>query len=142
MKILKVSLITQERKVLDEEAVSVTLPGIEGEFTVLPGHINFFTQLKPGVVVMKTPEGKEDRLVTVYGGFVDVGAEEVRILAETALRADEIDEAKALEAKKEAEKALKNKQDKQQFVEAQTALRKALLELDTARKWKKMKGGN
>lgn len=136
---LKLSLITQERKLLEEQALFVTLPGEEGEFTVLPGHINLFTRIKPGMVTIKTYSGQEEHLIMVSGGFVDVGPTEVKIMADSAVRAEEIDIAVAEQAKKEAVEAMKNKQDKRKFVEAEASLRKALLELETARRWKKLK---
>ncbi len=138
-KTIKLQLITQERQVLEEEVISVTLPGEEGQITILPGHVNLFTRIKPGTVLVKTLEDQDDRLVTVGGGFADVGPKEVKILADAAVRAEEIDEAKAEVAKQEAEEAMKNREDRQRFIEAEASLRKALLELETAKKWKKMR---
>ena len=140
MKTLKLQLITQEKKLLEEDVLSVTLPAEDGEITVLPGHMNLFTRIKPGVVLVRTVAGENDRVVTVGGGFADVSSKEVKILAETAIRAEEIDEAKVGMAKKQAEEAMKNKEVRQRFIEAEASLRKALLELETAKRWRKMRG--
>ena len=140
MKTLKLQLITQEKKLLEEDVLSVTLPAEDGEITVLPGHMNLFTRIKPGVVLVRTVAGENDRVVTVGGGFADVSSKEVKILAETAIRAEEIDEAKVEMAKKQSEEAMKNKEDRQRFIEAEASLRKALLELETAKRWRKMRG--
>lgn len=139
MNALTLQIITQEKKILEEAALSVTLPGSEGEMTILPGHMNLFTPIKPGTVTVKTPTGHEDKLVAVHGGFVAVSPTEVKILADTALRAEDIDEAKAEQAKIEAQQAMKNRDDKQKFYQAESSLRQALLELETAKKWKKFK---
>ena len=139
MNTLTLRLITQEKILLEEPALSVTLPGEDGEITILPGHTNLFTIIKPGIVTVTTPQGSEDKLVTIGGGFADISANELKILADTAIRADEIDEAKAEHAKQSAIEAMKNKQDRQKFLEAENSLRHALLELDTSRKWKKLR---
>jgi F-type H+-transporting ATPase subunit epsilon len=142
MSTLILKLITQERILIEEPAVSVTLPSEDGEITILHGHTNLFTKISPGIITVKTPQGAEDKLVTVGGGFADISADEIKILADTAVRADEIDEAKVEQAKKAAEEAMKNKDDRQKFLEAESALRKALLELETSRKWKKLRHGS
>ena len=136
---LKLQLITQERMVLEEEVESVTLPGEEGELTVLPGHVNLFTKIKAGVVYVKPVDSNGPKLAVVGGGFADIGPTEVKILADVAVRAEEIDEAQAELAKKEAEEAMKEKKSEQDYVMAEASLRRAMLELETARKWKKLR---
>jgi F-type H+-transporting ATPase subunit epsilon len=136
---LKLQLITQERMVLEEEVRPVTLPGETGELTILPGHVNLFTKIKPGVVHVKPVDSHDPKVVVVGGGFADVSGTEVKILADTAVRAEEIDEAKAELARKAAEDAMKDKRSEQDYVMAEASLRKAMLELETARKWKKLR---
>ena len=136
---LKLQLITQELVVLEEDAYSVTLPGAEGELTVLPGHVNLFTKIKPGVVQVKPSHEGDPKVVVVGGGFADISAVSVKILADTAVRAEEIDEAQAELAKQAAEEAMKEKKSEQDYVMAEASLRRAMLELDTVKKWKKLR---
>src|SRR6266550_8382293 len=98
---LTLEIVTPERVVFSEEGVdSVTLPGSEGELTVLPSHAPLMTELKPGPLVFR--KGGDEIDVALSGGFLEVRDDRVIILADTAERSDEIDAARAEEARRRA----------------------------------------
>jgi F-type H+-transporting ATPase subunit epsilon len=98
---LTLEIVTPERVVFSEEGVdSVTLPGSEGELTVLPSHAPLMTELKPGPLVFR--KGGDEIDVALSGGFLEVRDDKVIILADTAERSDEIDAARAEEARRRA----------------------------------------
>jgi F-type H+-transporting ATPase subunit epsilon len=102
---LTLQIITPERVVFSEEGVeSVTLPGSEGELTVLPQHAPLMTGLKPGPLTFR--KGGEEIDVAVAGGFLEVRDDKVIILADTAERSEEIDAARAEAARQQAREAL------------------------------------
>jgi F-type H+-transporting ATPase subunit epsilon len=101
---LQVELVTAEGRVLSQEADFVVAPGAAGELGVLPRHIPLLTPLKAGEVMVRN-DGKEDYLF-VAGGFLEVLPDKVTILADVAERAEDIDEARAEEARQQAQKLL------------------------------------
>src|SRR4026208_2093835 len=101
---LNVSIVTAEREVYSEEGVDeVVVPGIEGEFTVLPQHAAMITMLKAGI--MRVVKGSDETDLAVIGGFFEVKDDRVTILADFAERSDWIDTARAEEARRRAERA-------------------------------------
>jgi len=128
---LSLSIISQEGPLLTTEVDQVNAPAEMGEVTILPGHIPLFTKLRDGVVIIKT-DGKEEEFAIV-GGFMDVGPNsQITILSDAAVRAGDINIAKAQEAVKRAEEDMKVKASEISFKEAEASLRKALLELRVA----------
>lgn len=101
---LQVELVTAEGKVLSEEADFIRLPGVSGEFGVLPEHIPLLTPLRTGEVLVRN-DG-HDQSLFVAGGFVEVLPDRVVILADVAERAEDIDEAGAEQARRDAQEAL------------------------------------
>jgi F-type H+-transporting ATPase subunit epsilon len=101
---LKLEIVTPEKKVLDESVDSVTVPTTTGEIGVLPNHAPLISALKSGILTYTT-KGSTDRLV-VSGGFVEVSTDQVSVLTDVAERADEIDTDAARAEKDAAEKAL------------------------------------
>ncbi len=83
-------LVSPERLLLSEAASEVILPGTDGEMTVMPSHAPVMTTIKPGIVQVKSAEGKTDRYV-VFGGFADILPEGCTLLAESAVHVDDID---------------------------------------------------
>lgn len=125
---LKVSIVTAEREVYSEEGVDeVVAPGIEGEFTVLPQHAAMITMLKAGI--MRVVKGNDETDLAVIGGFFEVKDDRVTILADFAERSDEIDTARAEEARRRAERALEEKESTETLIEAAAAMQRALLRL-------------
>ena len=112
------------------------LPGIEGELGIYPRHTPLFTQIKPGAVRIKLPGQAQEELVFVQGGFLEVQPHKVTVLADTAIRAHDLDEVKALEAKKRAQEAMVNKESAETMAAAQAELSIALAQLEAIRKFR------
>ncbi|MEO6564723.1 MAG: F0F1 ATP synthase subunit epsilon, partial [Casimicrobiaceae bacterium] len=112
------------------------LPGIEGELGIYPRHTPLFTQIRPGAVRIKVPGQAEEEFVFVQGGFLEVQPHKVTVLADTAIRAHDLDEAKAMEAMKKAEEAMANKDSAANLASAQAELSIAMAQLEAIRKFK------
>lgn len=131
---LVLEIITPIKVVLSEEVDEVTIPTVNGEISILPNHIDLLTKVKPGEMVIHK-NGKTE-LFAITGGFLEITNNHVNILADHAIRADDIEIAKAEQAKERAEKAMKEKGSEKDFAIANAELRKSLLELKVARKHK------
>ena len=129
---IRLEIVTPERIVVSEDVDEVVLPGIEGEFGVLPGHIPFLTALKIGMLSYKSREKTEH--LAVSWGYVEVAADSVKVLAETAEKATEIDLARAKIAQETAEKILVAGKEDQGYSEAQVRLEKAVIRVQVAGK--------
>jgi F-type H+-transporting ATPase subunit epsilon len=92
----KFELVTPERMALSEDAAQVVVPGVEGEFTVLPGHAPVISALRPGVIEVVLPDARKSRIF-VKGGFAEVDADRLTVLAERALPVETMDTAAELE---------------------------------------------
>jgi F-type H+-transporting ATPase subunit epsilon len=86
----KFELVTPERMALSQDATQVLVPGMEGEFTVLPGHAPVISALRPGVIEVTLAEGGETERIFVKGGFAEVDADRVTVLAERAMAVDQM----------------------------------------------------
>ena len=106
---IHVDVVSAEEQIYSGEADFVILPGIEGELGIYPRHTPLFTQIKPGSVRIKPTHSTTEELVFVLGGFLEVQPHLVTVLADTAIRAKDLDEKAALEAKRSAEEAMQNK---------------------------------
>ena len=106
---IHVDVVSAEEQIFAGEAEFVALPGEAGELGIYPLHTPLITRIKPGAVRIKVAGQAEDEFVFVAGGILEVQPHTVTVLADTAIRGHDLDEAKALEAKKLAEEALKNK---------------------------------
>jgi F-type H+-transporting ATPase subunit epsilon len=93
----KFELVTPERMALSEDVAQVVVPGVEGEFTVLPGHAPVISALRPGVIEVVLPDASKTRIF-VKGGFAEVDADHLTVLAERALAVEAMDTAAELEA--------------------------------------------
>lgn len=132
---LHLEIITPERIVYSDDIDMVVVPAVEGELGILPGHTPLFTQIKPGEIKIKK-EGQE-YFLAITGGFLDVAPQsKVSILADYAVRSEEVEIARAEEAKKRAEELMREKKSKQEFAYAEAELRKAILELKVAHRRK------
>jgi F-type H+-transporting ATPase subunit epsilon len=137
---IHVDVVSAEEQIYSGEAEFVILPGIEGELGVFPRHTPLFTQIRPGAVRIKLPDQDQEELVFVQGGFLEVQPHKVTVLADTAIRANDLDEVKALEAKKRAEEAMANKGSAQTLAAAQAELSVALAQLEAIRKFRHRAG--
>jgi F-type H+-transporting ATPase subunit epsilon len=128
---LTVDIVTAERLVLSEEGVDeVVAPGIEGELTVLPMHAPLLTMIKPGV--MRIKRGNDETDMAITGGFLEVRDDRVTILADAAERAEEIDVARAEEARRRAEQQLERRETDVDLARVSAELQKALIRLKVA----------
>ena len=130
---LHVEIITPDETVYEGQAASITLQTTEGEITVLPGHIPLMTTLLPGVAMVRI-EGKEE-FFALSGGVVEVDGKTVRVLAQTADRAEGLEESAIEQAKARAEKVVAEKRsDAEGFAEATAILDRELAKLRTVRR--------
>ena len=136
-KLLKLDIVTQEKRLLTVEVKQITVETITGEITVLPNHIPLLTRLSEGLLHFVDKDGKSE-VIAIFGGFLEVDAEGgVSVLADAATRAADIDLAKVERAKKEAEETLKDKKRETEFALAEASLRRAYLEIKAAQKGNK-----
>jgi F-type H+-transporting ATPase subunit epsilon len=133
---IQVDVVSAEELIFSGPAEFVVLPGVVGELGILPGHTPLLTQIKPGAVRMKLPGAEAEELVFVQGGFLEVQPEHVTVLADTAIRAKDLDEVAALEAKKTAEEAMQNKTSGEEIAHAEAELAGALAQLEAIRRVK------
>ncbi len=108
MATLHVDVVSAEESIFSGEAKFVALPGENGELGILPRHTPLITRIKPGAVRIQRADNGEEEFVFVAGGILEVQPGVVTVLADTAIRGKDLDEAKALEAKKMAEDAMRN----------------------------------
>ena len=131
---ITVDVVSAEEQIFSGEAEFVILPGVDGELGVYPRHTPLFTQIRPGAVRIKMPDSADEVLVFVQGGFLEVQPHKVTVLADTAIRAHDLDEVKALEARKRAEDAMVNKESAETMAAAQAELSVAMAQLEAIRK--------
>ena len=131
---LKVEVVSAEEAIFSGEAEFVVLPGVMGELGIYPRHTPLFTQIRPGAVRMKLPGQEQEELVFVQGGYLEVQPQQVTVLADTAIRAKDLDEKAALEAKRAAEEAMANKTNAEELAKAEAELSAALAQLEAIRK--------
>ena len=131
---IHVDVVSLEESVFSGEAEFVVLPGVMGELGVYPKHTPLITQIQPGQVRIKIPGQDEEQIVFVQGGFLEVQPNVVTVLSDTAIRARDLDEAKALEAKRRAEEALQDKTSKEEVATAEAELASAAAQLAAIRR--------
>lgn len=134
---IHVDIVSAEEKIFSGLAEFVALPGESGELGILPGHMPLMTRIKPGAVRVKVQNQAEEELVFVAGGLLEVQPGLVTVLADTAIRGHDLDEAKALEAKRRAEEALQNQGSALEYAKAQSELASALAQIAAISKLKK-----
>lgn len=132
-----VDVVSAEEEIFSGLAELVALPGESGELGILPGHMPLMTRIKPGAVRLKVPLKNEEELIFVAGGILEVQPGLVTVLADTAIRGGDLDEAKALEAKQKAEEALKSQAAKVDYAKAQAELMEAIAQIAAIQKLKK-----
>ncbi len=132
---IKIEVITGERVVYDDEVDIVVAPGAVGQLGVLPSHAPLLTTLQPGELVVR--KGGEEVSMVVSGGFMEVRPDKVIVLADTAERAEEIDEARAAAARQRALERIQEEHDRVDLAQAEVSLRKSLARLKVAEKRRK-----
>jgi len=128
MATIKVDVVSAEGEIFSGQARFVALPGEAGELGVLPGHIPLITRIRPGAVRIETEDGNEE-FVFVAGGILDIQPGSVTVLADTAIRGKDLDEAKAEAARAAAEEALLNRTGDLDYAAVQSELAAAVAQL-------------
>ena len=134
---MQVDIVSAEETFFSGVAEFIAAPSILGEVGVYPRHAPMLTRLKPGSVRVKKAMSGEEELVYVSGGILEVQPDVVTVLADSAVRGEDLDEAKALEAKKRAEEAMKDKAAALEFAKAEAELAEAIAQLSAIEKLRK-----
>ncbi len=139
-KTIKFEIVTPERVVLRQEALQVTVPTTSGEITILPDHIPLVSILQPGVIEVKRLDNVVE-IMAVSGGFIEVLRDKIVILADTAERAEELDEERIKDAHLRAEELKKTARaaDDVDFADVSARLEKELARLRAVSRWRKLK---
>jgi len=142
-KIINFEIVTPERIVFQQEVIQVTIPTTSGEITILPDHIPLVSILQPGVIELKKTDNTIE-IMSVSGGFVEVMKDKIVVLADTAERAEEIDEQAVEEARQRAEETKRKieARDQVEFTEITAKLERELARLRAVSRWRKIKGNN
>jgi F-type H+-transporting ATPase subunit epsilon len=136
---IQVDIVSAEGELFSGAAVMVFAPASQGDLGIAPRHAPLLTLLKPGEVRVQTPDGQELQFY-VGGGALEVQPNKVTVLADTALRAKDIEEAAALAAKQNAEEALRHRTDRITIAEAQVELARAVAQLKVLERLRKIRG--
>jgi len=131
---LKLEIVTPEAVAYSETVDMVVLPGAAGELGVLAGHEPLMTTIVPGE--LRVIRGSEETVMAVGTGFAEITGESVRVLADMALRTDQIDEAAAVEARKRAEQRLAEKLSDEEIAIVEASLQKALVQIEVKRRYR------
>jgi F-type H+-transporting ATPase subunit epsilon len=131
---IQLIVVTPERQLLRESVVEVAVPGLDGQLGILPGHAPLMTELGIGELSYRTTASSQPVVLAVISGFAEVLPDRVTVLAETAERAEEIDLARAEEAKARAEKRLAAGDSNLDWDRANIALQRSLIRIQVARK--------
>ncbi len=140
MATIQVDVVSAESSIFSGEAKFVALPGENGELGILPLHTPLITRIKAGAVRIQRADTGEEEFVFVAGGILEVQPHAVTVLADTAIRGKDLDEAKALEAKAAAEEALKNASTELDLAKGQAELATLAAQIAAARKLRGMRG--
>ncbi len=132
-KTLQVDIVSAEQEIYSGPADMVIAPGEAGELGILPEHVPLLTRVKPGTVRIRK-SGAEEEVIYVSGGMMEVQPDRVTILADTSVRAHDLDEAKAMEAERLAKEALANKTGAIEIAKAQAELAEAAAQIHAIRK--------
>lgn len=132
-----VDVVSAEESLFSGLAEVVVVPGEMGELGIYPRHAPLITRIKPGSVRLKLPNQSEEELIYVSGGMLEVQPNMVTILADTAIRGADLDEARALEAKRAAEDAMRNRTSDIDYAQAQAELLEAVAQLHAIQKLRK-----
>jgi F-type H+-transporting ATPase subunit epsilon len=138
MSTIHVDVVSAEESIFSGEAKFVALPGEAGELGILPGHIPLITRIKPGAVRIEKADGGEE-FVFVAGGILEVQPHAITVLSDTAIRGKDLDEAKATDARKQAEEAVKNAKSDLDLAKATSELAVMAAQIAALRKFRQKK---
>jgi F-type H+-transporting ATPase subunit epsilon len=137
MATLQVDVVSAEEGIFSGEAKFVALPGEVGELGIYPRHTPLITRIKPGAVRILRADNDQEEFVFVAGGILEVQPGTVTVLADTAIRGRDLDEAKATEARRLAEEAMKNAKSDIDFAKAQSEFAAMAAQIAALRKFRK-----
>jgi len=138
MSTILVDVVSAEESIFSGMAKFVALPGESGELGIMPGHTPLITRIKPGAVRIEREDGSEE-FVFVAGGILEVQPHHVTVLSDTAIRGKDLDEAKANDARKQAEESLKNAKSDIDMAMATSELAILAAQLSALRKYRQKK---
>ena len=124
-----VDIVSTEESIFSGMAEFLTVPAEMGEIGIFPNHAPLITTIKPGAIRLKVPDQKQEELIYVSSGILEIQAQVVTILSDTAIRAKDIDEKKAIEAKREVEEAMKHCVSETDFTKLQAELARTLAQI-------------
>ncbi len=124
-----VDIVSAEAMIYSGLAEFVVVPGVMGELGIWPRHAPLLTQLKPGSVRVKLPDREGEELIFVSGGILEVQPSKITVLSDTAIRGNDLDEAAAIEAKRQAEEAMRNRGGAMEIAKAEAELAEAVAQL-------------
>lgn len=134
---MHVDVVSAEEQIFSGEAEFVVLPGEVGELGIYPQHTPLITRINPGAVRIKRPDVAEEEFIFVAGGVLEIQPKVVTVLADTAIRGHDLDEAKANEAVQRAEESRRNAKDKQEIAVVEAELASLAAQLAAIRKFRK-----
>ena len=137
MATIQIDVVSAEESIFSGEAEFVVAPAIMGEVGIYPRHTPMLTTIKPGALRIKLADNAEEQLIFVSGGILEVQPGLVTVLADTAIRGHDLDEAKALEVKRLAEETLRSNASEVNYALAQTELAEAIAQLQAIAKLRK-----
>ena len=129
---LKLEIVTPDAKVFSDDVEMVTLPGVDGEMGIYPNHVPLMTQIAAGEIIAR--KAGQDYFLAIGEGFVEIAGDHVSILADMAIRAENIDEAKAEEARRRAEARLAENLNHEESATVQAALSHSMAQLKVKRR--------
>jgi F-type H+-transporting ATPase subunit epsilon len=135
---IQIEIVSAESTLFSGMAEYVIVPGEMGELGIYPRHTQLLSRLKAGSVRVKLPDTDIEELIYVSGGMLEVQPHVVIVLADTAIRGRDLDEAKALEAKRRAEEAMKNRASAFDYAQAQAELAQAIAQIATIQRLRKL----
>lgn len=136
---IKFEIVTPERVVLKTEVLQATVPTTSGEITILPHHLPLVSVLQPGVIEIKETHDHKIEIMSVSGGFVEVLRDKIVILADTAEKAIELDEARIEEARRKTEELKKTiKTDHRDFADINIRIEKELARSKALKRWQRL----
>ena len=133
-KTIHVDIVSAEQSIYSGEAAMVIAPGAGGELGILPEHIPLLARIKPGTIRILPADGGEEEIIYVSGGMMEVQPDRVTVLADTSVRAHDLDEAKAMEAERLAREALADRSGAIDHAKAQIELAQAAAQIAAIRK--------
>jgi F-type H+-transporting ATPase subunit epsilon len=136
---VRIDVVSAEEEIFSGDAEFIVAPASAGEVGIYPNHAPMISTIKPGALRIKLPDTAEETVIFISGGMLEVQPGVVTVLADTAIRGDDLDEAKATAAKAAAEEAMKNRTSDMDYTKAQAELSEAVAQIQAIEKLRKNK---